>query len=118
MQIRTWMIEAAVVAAALSIVAIFRGSWVEWVGAGAVLFSFMHGQIADRHSFAERMAGIRGEGPQVECWKWSGRYYLAKEILWVVYFIEHHSWNALVGCGLFLIYPLWRRYWTSRRPGA
>lgn len=108
------MIEAAVVALVLSVVATLRGGWLEWVGGLAVLLSFMHGQIADRHGAASARQAQEG-GAEVECWRWSARYFLGKEVAWVVYFVAHRSWSALVGCGLFLIYPLWRRWWTRRK---
>lgn len=108
-----WQAEAAVVALVLAGVAILRGGWLEWVGALAVLLSFMHGQIADRHGAAEAAAAARGD-VRVACWRWSARYFIGKEIAWVVYFVAHRSWSALVGCGLFLLYPLWRRWYTRR----
>lgn len=113
MKIRTWMIEAGVVATVLAIVSIIKGGWLEWVGAGAVLLSFMHGQISDRHSGASERQAAEGD-VQVECWRWSGRYFVGKEVLWVVYFIAHRSWSALVGSALFLLYPLWRKWYMSR----
>ena len=115
-RIRTWMIEAAVVAAALAVVAGLKGGWLEWVGALAVLLSFMHGQIADRHAYAAAREARAGGGPAVDCWRWSARYFLGKEIAWVVYFVTHRSWSALVGSALFLLYPAWRRWYIRRRP--
>jgi len=104
------MIETAVVAVILGIVAALKGDWTEWIGAGAVLLSFGHGSIAERHS----EASAKQEKPDVECWKWSMRYFVGKEILWTTYFILHQSWSALVGCALFLIYPFWRKFYRSR----
>lgn len=57
--IRTWHIEALVVGSALATVVLLSGrTVVEWVGALAVLASFMHAQIADR--LAEREAARVG----------------------------------------------------------
>jgi len=110
-KIRTWMVEQTVVATILSLVVFLtHGGWIEWVGAVAVLLSFAHGSVTDR--LAE-MEGHR-EKPQVECYKWAKRYFLGKECFWLVYFIAHHSWSALVGVGLFLIYPFWRSFYRSR----
>ena len=53
--------------------------------------------------------------PEVACWRWSLRYYVAKELLWLAYFVAHRSWSALVGVVVFLAYPAWRRLWRSRR---
>lgn len=112
--IRTWHIEAAVVALVLLVVAfVSGGGWVEVVGAGAVLAGFMHCQIADRlHEAHEASLGK----PPVECARWMWRYWVAKEALWIGYFVAHHSYSALAGCVLFAAYPLWRRWWRSRRP--
>lgn len=113
MTLRTWHAEVAVVAGFLAGVVVATGNRpLEWIGAGAVLLSFMHGAVADR--MAERQAARAR--PDVECWRWSVRYFVGKELLWVVYFIAHRSYAALVGCGLFLAYPVWRRAWRSVRP--
>lgn len=109
--IRTWHIEAFVVGSALATVVLLSGrTVVEWVGALAVLASFMHAQIADR--LAEREAAR--PTPDVECHRHAVQYFVAKELLWCVYFVVHQSWSALVGVGLFLAYPLWRKWWRSR----
>lgn len=54
LKVRTWHVEALVVGSALSSVALLSGKGgVEWVGATAVLLTFMHAQIADRLAEAE-----------------------------------------------------------------
>lgn len=110
MTVRTWQVEAAVVLAVLSGVAVLTGNTAtEWLGTGAVFLSFSHGQVADR--MAERQAAM--EKPDVHCW-WKARYYfVGKELLWVAYFLAHRSYAALVGCALFLLYPVWRSWWRS-----
>ncbi len=111
--IRTWHVEVAVVAVALAaVVVITRARAVEWLAAAAVCASFMHGQVTTR--LAEREAA-RAQ-PQVACHAWTGRYYVAKEVLWLVYFLIVHAWSALVGVGLFLMYPRWRAWWRARHP--
>lgn len=113
MKFRTWHAEWAVVIAALVVVNVLAGtSWPEWIGAGAVLLSFGHAAVSDR--MAERQAAM--SKPDVECYKWSWRYFIGKEVLWVAYFILHHSYSALVGCGVFLVYPLWRKLYRQRFP--
>lgn len=108
--IRTWHIEAFVIGSALALVVMFSSrAFVEWIGAFAVLASFMHAQIADR--LAEREAAR--PTPDVECHRHAVRYFVAKESLWCVYFVVHRSWSALVGVGLFLAYPLWRKWYRS-----
>lgn len=84
---------------------------IELIGSGAVLASFAHGQVSDR--LAEKEA--EKPSPDVKCFRWSGRYFLMKEALWLSYFILKGAWSALVGCAVFLVYPLWRRWWRQKR---
>lgn len=110
---KTWHLELGVVAVVLAIVVIVTGgSYVEWIGAAAVLGTFAHAQVADR--LAEKDA-VR-EKPSVECHKWATRYLVGKESLWLVYFVIHQSWSALAGVGLFLAFPVWRSYWRRVHP--
>ena len=115
MTVRTWHVELTAVAAALAGMALVTGSRLaEWVGALAVLASFAHGQVTDR--LAEREAARAR--PAVRCHRWARGYFVAKESLWVAYFVAHRSWSALVGCALFLAYPAWRAWWRARYPLA
>lgn len=108
--LRTWHIEAAVVAYVLLTVAIVSGGgWVEFVGAGAVLAGFLHCQVADRLHEAHEAQ----DAHSVECSRWMWRYWVAKEVGWVAYFIAHESYAALAGAGLFAVYPFWRKWWRS-----
>lgn len=110
---KTWQFEMLVVAAILVTVALATGGGpLELLGAGAVLLSFAHAQVADR--LAEREASRAR--PSVECHRWATRYLVGKESLWLLYFVMHRSWAALAGVGLFIVYPLWRRFWRSRMP--
>jgi hypothetical protein len=111
--VKTWHVEATFVAVVLLVVAIASGGTiVEFVGASAVLLGFMHGQIADR--LHER----QGSKPSVECARLMWWYWCAKEVGWIVYFLAHESYAALAGAGVFIVYPLWRRWWRSRFPLA
>lgn len=110
---RTWHFEWAIVVTALAAVNSATGArWVEWIGAAAVLLSFGHASISDRMS--ERQAAMAK--PDVDCYRWSWRYFIGKELLWVVYFVCHRSYSALVGCAVFLAYPVWRRFYRARFP--
>lgn len=112
---RTWQAEMVFVWAVLVLVAALSGGGaLEFIGAGAVLLSFGHAQVADR--LAEREAAR--ERPTVECHRWATRYLVGKESLWLVYFVAHHSWSALAGVALFIAYPSWRRFYRSRWPFA
>lgn len=111
--IRTWHIEIAVVAIVLvAVAAASGGGAIELLGAGAVVLTFGHAQVAER--LAEREAARTR--PTVACHPWATRYLVGKETLWCVYFVLHHSWSALAGVGLFLAYPVWRRWWRQRNP--
>lgn len=104
---RTWHAEMAVVAIVLGAVVLgTHARPIEWVGSAAVLMSFAHGQVSDR--LAEKEA--KRASPEVDCYRWSRRYFLAKEMLWVAYFAAIGSYSALAGCGLFLVYPAWRMW--------
>jgi hypothetical protein len=111
----TWQIEAAVVGLVLATTAILTGNELkEWIGAFAVLFSFMHGQVSDRLAAAQEQM----EKPNVECWRWAQRYFMAKEALWFVYFLMSQTYAALAGVVIFLIYPFWRKAYTKMKASA
>lgn len=112
MRLRTWQAEAAVVAATLAVVTVATGSAPrEWIGAAGVLGSFLHAQVADRMAEAE----ANRAAPSVACHRYAARYFVLREVAWFAYFATGRCWSALVGCVLFLVYPLWRR-WLRRRP--
>jgi len=109
MKIRTWQLEATLVAIVLAAVAIYRGSKLEWLGSLAVFFTFMHAQVSFRLSEAEERRTVA----QVECYRKAQYYFLAKEACWFSYFLLMGSWSALIGVFIFLIYPIWRNYHWS-----
>lgn len=124
--IRTWHVELGVVAAVELAIAAATGRPIELVGALAVVLSFAHAQVAERLAEAElareeervRRIYYAEENVRraVECHRWSMRYLVGKEILWLWYFLARGAWSALVGVGLFLAYPIWRRWWRRRKP--
>lgn len=110
---RTWHVEAAVMAAILAATVIATGNTlIEWVGAGAVFLSSRHMSIADRMREREEQRLVS----EVPCHAWLDRYWVAKEVLWLGYFIALGAWSALVGVGMFLAYPYWRRLYRRWRP--
>ena len=112
---KTWMVEIAIVWLVLiGVVGGTRGGLLEAVGALAVLAAFAHAQVAER--MREREA--QKSKSDVHCHRWLTRYFLVKELLWCSYFVAHRSWAALAGVGVFLLYPLWRKWWRVRRPIA
>jgi hypothetical protein len=113
LSVRTWQLEAVAVAFVLVAIAIASGKGAtEWLGALAVFFTWSHASVADR--LAEEHAVTGGS---VDCHRWAGRYYWAKELLWFAYFTWLGAWSALAGCVLFLVWPLWRKAWRRRRGG-
>lgn len=111
---RTWVKELIAVALALLAVLAAKGlSTKEVIGTLAVLLAFCHVQVATRlDESAEQKEGARhsSEASQgVRCRVWLERYLLAKEMLWLVYFVLLGAYSALVGVAVFLLYPFWRR---------
>jgi hypothetical protein len=104
--VRTWHVEAAVIAVVLVVtVLVAGGGWVEWVGAAAVWVSSRHMSVADRLREREE----RRPTSEVECYRWLDRYWIGKEALWLVYFVALGAWSALAGVVVFIAYPYWRR---------
>lgn len=107
------MIESLTAASILAAVAYFTGNSIaEWIGAAAVFCAFNHAQISDR--MVEKQAAKTT--PDVECYRKSIWFFMLKEVLWLTYFILHHSYSALVGVFLFLLYPVWRKIWRKYHP--
>ncbi len=113
MKIRTWMFEWLVVFSILATVTILTGNKiVEWIGTFAVLFTFGHAAISNR--LIERQTKM--STPDVECYKWSDRYFLVKEVLWFAYFLMYKSYAALIGVIIFMLYPFWRKFYRKWKP--
>ncbi len=113
LKIRTYVYELAVVAVILVVVtALTAKVWHEWVGALAVWFGFGYVTIVNR--MEERQA-IQPK-PSVECY-WKLKWYFGtKEALWISYFILRQSYAAIVGCVVFVGYPVWRRWYRQHYP--
>jgi hypothetical protein len=108
------MAETFIVAVVLSTVAALTGgALVQWLSALAVLLSFMHGQVAERLAYRQKVA----EKADVECWRWLGRYFVWKEIAWCAVFSLTAAWPALAGVVVFVLYPVWRAWWQRRGHG-
>lgn len=111
---KTWQKEVAVVAAVLASVALAGGARpIEWWGSLAVLVTFMHGQVGFRFTESGRADAVGSHA--VECHVWMARYFMAKELLWAVYFSWLGAWSALAGVAVFLLYPFWRRHHIANR---
>lgn len=113
MKLRTYHYELTFVAAILAVVTSLTATiWHEWVGAAAVWLGFAYVTIVDR--MEERQA-IQAK-PTVECY-WKLKWYFGgKEALWITYFLLRQSYVAIVGCVVFICYPMWRRWYRKRFP--
>lgn len=117
---RTWHVEMIAAGAVLAAVVLATGdAAIEWIGAGAVLLSFAHAQVADRLAEGERDRiaidhDAAADRRFVHCHRWAARYLVGKESLWLIYFVMHHSWSALAGVALLLLYPVWRAFWRHK----
>lgn len=111
MTLRTWHVELAVVATLLFIVTAITGSRpIDWLSVLAVLYTFQHCQVTSRMAEAQAKMGA----PSVECHRRATLYWVAKEFLWIAYFVIQRSWAAVAGAVVFAAYPAWRRYWRSK----
>lgn len=110
-KVYVWQIESAVVLLILLTQLFFvEVSLKEVVGSLAVWITFMHGQVSDR--MQEKMA--EQAEPDVECYRWSNRYFMAKEVLWILYFFMTGAYAAITGAAVFFLYPLWRKIYRKR----
>lgn len=126
---RTWQVESSLVALVLITVVVATNkpwakvpwlagtAWeelalpVEWIVALAVFRTFSNASVQWRLQEAEEKRTIH----DVECHRLASRYFLQKEILWFLSFTLMGAWSALVGVGVFLIYPWWRTTWVNAR---
>lgn len=132
MRLRTWHVELGLVALLMIAVAADSGRADEFLGAVAVTLTFAHTQVADRLAEKEKerahqsvhalnfaphdVNAVRQYSAArsiVECHEWLARYLVMKELVWVAYFISRGAWSAIVGAGLFLLYPLWRKWYRA-----
>lgn len=114
MHIRTWHLETAVVYTILVATNLYvHADTAGWVAAVAVGLSFGTASIGQRMTEAQEKQAVK----TVHCYKAYNWYFVGKEIMWVATFVMLKSWASLVGCGIFLIYPVWRRYYTMRGAG-
>lgn len=117
--LHTYQIEFLVVGTSLLSVIILRhDSWVEYIGAGAVFFSFAHAKVANRLAEREeyRKKNDGHDSVVLPYYYKTKKYFYLKEILWFVYFILLGAYSALVGCIIFLLYEPWRNLWRKYHP--
>lgn len=93
-------LEAILAASILIALALSTGGLLEWIGGLAVFTGFLHLQVQEE---------ARGFAPLAT----SVRFYIlmvAREILWISYFLLAGTYAAIIGSILFLAFPLWRRW--------
>lgn len=113
---KTWHIESLFVGICLLLIAfISNKGWVEFMGILAVYFTFQHSVISERLAQAEKERGNNNQPILVEChYKLSG-YFIAKEFIWLIYFVILGAWSAIGGVVIFLLYPVWRKYYRKHK---
>ncbi|MBT7914342.1 hypothetical protein HN588_10580 [Candidatus Bathyarchaeota archaeon] len=118
----TWEWEAGVVGLYLLGITISTTNWADSrIAAGqvasalAVFFTFMHVKVASRLEEAQEKGVENGVAPTVECYKKLTHYLIGKELLWFCAFICLEAWAALAGIPIFLLYPMWRKFYCSLR---
>ena len=111
---KTWHREASVMAAVLALstaAGMYAGAdWRQAIGGLAVMVTFLHAQVSDR--LREYAAG--GTTPP-DCARLERAYYLAKEVLWLGYFLSMSAYAPIIGTVGFLAYPRWRAWHRRAR---
>jgi hypothetical protein len=110
---RTWHYEVIFVGLVLCGVTYFcADNLINWITTAAVWVTFNHAQIADRMQERQKMM----DKPTVECYHKLNKLFIGKEILWIVAFLLMKNYAALVGCAMFALYPVWRKFYRKYRP--
>jgi len=110
---KTWHGEAIVVAVVLFVQLFFTHfALPEIICSLAVLFTFLHAQVADR--MQEHQATL--EKPDIHCYWKSNWFFVIKEMLWISFFLMTSAYAALSGAIVFCLYPFWRKYWRKIHP--
>ena len=117
MALKTWTKEAAVMAAILTAstaASMYAGAdWRQIIGGLAVMATFLHAQVSDR--LREYADGGQDRPP--ECARLERAYYIAKELLWLVYFLSMAAYAPIIGTLGFLAYPRWRAWYRKNAQG-
>lgn len=110
---KTWQIESIVVLIILSSSLLLKEiGYVDIICLFAIWITFLHAQVADR--LQEKQS--QKTEPDVDCFRWSNRYFIAKEVLWIIFFLLIRSYPALIGAIVFSLYPYWRKFYRKKYP--
>ncbi len=117
-KVKTYVVEMTVAGVYLMVIsAIVMGDDVrqnvgQVLSTVAVLLSFGHMTVSSRLEEAQDRSDVK----TVDCYKKLTAYLVSKEVAWVAAFIFLEAWTALAGVPLFLLYPVWRRWYRARVP--
>ena len=116
MKLKTWHIEHIAITAILAIVWIATGYQKrELIGAVVVHLGYWIALIGEPKAECKALR----DKPSVACFRQYWVYYVAKEIAgigYLVYFVLSGAWSAVVGCVLFGLYPVCRKWWRKSNP--
>ena len=97
-----------------AVVLINKSEMYEWIGALAVLVTFMHAKVANRLAEREKYRQQHNTDDIILSYHYKiKKFFILKEILWFAYFILLGAWSALVGVIIFLLYEPWRKLWRK-----
>jgi len=100
------LLEAGFVLFSLLLIAAFSGGqWRDWLAAAAVFLTFLHAQLAFDFEDSQNVL----PKPTVQNFRWAGRLFVTKEVLWVLTFFMTGSWPLCLGSVIFATYPRWRK---------
>lgn len=89
----------------LTIAALSGGQGRDWLAAAAVFLTFLHAQLA--FDFEDSQEAL--PKPTVQNFRWAGRLFVTKEVMWVLTFFMTGSWPLCLGSVIFATYPHWRK---------
>lgn len=116
---KTYHVESGFVLLVLALVVVLTGhtlTWSKWIEMFAVFFTFSHASVAQRlEEKQQQQLETHGEA-EVECFRMLEAYFIGKEFLWMIAFIEMEAWPALTGVIIFLMFYPWREAWRRRHP--
>lgn len=115
--LRTYHFELTFTLLFLTCVAVLSNKGlVEWIGVLAVYFTFAHATVGDRLAEVQAKEHKEQGKATIECYHKLSTYFYLKEICWFGYFVILGAWSAIAGVFLFLLYPLWRKWWRKYQP--
>lgn len=107
MRVKPSQCEIALVGVSLISIAVLSGAELtDWTASLAVLLGFVHAQLS--FDLAERRdteVGVSRESEII-----NRLIFVSKESVWLLTFLLLDSYPLLFGAGMFLSYPVWRKW--------